>query len=192
MLCSIDRTLHSSPLGWCSAPKPLDALCASLHELHGVFDAIVKPPWREQQQRLMRPAIKRAAASSHPSTATNQRLLSTLSSQRSSDQHRSTAWLKRQQQSHSTHLLTDIRADRQGTDEPSASHRCNISSFLDGLLTFPRFTYLNGLRSVVTASIAGSLLAAGGFWAVEDLLPNGAEAGMIFRTNSYTGTTRWN
>ncbi|ABM77886.1 Hypothetical protein P9303_11371 [Prochlorococcus marinus str. MIT 9303] len=123
VLCSIDRTLHSSPLGWRSAPTLLDGLFASLHELHGVFDAIVKPPWREQQQRLMRPAIKRAAVSRLPSTATDQRLLSTLSSQRSSDQHRSTAWLKRQQQSHSTHLLTDIRADRQGTDEPSASHR---------------------------------------------------------------------
>ncbi|KZR64639.1 hypothetical protein [Prochlorococcus sp. MIT 1303] len=140
----------------------------------------------------MRPSIKRAAASTLPSTATDQRLLSTLSSQRSSDQHRSTAWLKRQQQSNSTHLLRGIRADRQGTDEPSASHRRDISRFLDGLLTFPRFTYLNGLRSVVTASIAGSLLAAGGFWAVEDLLPNGAEAGMILRTNSYTGATRCN
>ncbi|WP_156486971.1 hypothetical protein [Prochlorococcus sp. MIT 1303] len=71
----------------------------------------------------MRPSIKRAAASSLPSTANDQRLLSTLSSQRSSHQHRSTAWLKRQQQSNSTHLLVSIRADRQGTDEPSASHR---------------------------------------------------------------------
>ncbi|MCH2566506.1 MAG: hypothetical protein MKZ93_07900 [Prochlorococcus sp. ALOHA_A2.0_51] len=133
--------MHSSPLGWRSAPKPLDALFASLHELHGAFDAIVKPPCREQQQRLMRPSIKRAAASSHPSTANDQRLLSTLSSQRSSDQHRSTAWLKRQQQSHSTHLLVGIRADRQGTDEPSASNRLDISSFLDGLLTLPSFTY---------------------------------------------------
>ncbi|WP_413360549.1 hypothetical protein [Prochlorococcus sp. MIT 1201] len=62
MLCSIDRSVHSSPLGWRSAPKPLDALFTSLHELHGVFDAIVKPPCREQQQRLMRPSIKRAAA----------------------------------------------------------------------------------------------------------------------------------
>ncbi|MED5264332.1 MAG: hypothetical protein VX532_05060 [Cyanobacteriota bacterium] len=60
------------------------------------------------------------------------------------------------------------------------------------MLAFPRFTYLNGLRSVVSASIAGSLLAAGGFWAVEDLLANGAEAGMIILTNSYTAATRCN
>ncbi|MEC7381933.1 MAG: hypothetical protein VYE16_02865, partial [Cyanobacteriota bacterium] len=76
--------MHSSPLGWRSAPTLLDGLFTSLNELHGVFDAIVKPPCREQQQRLMRPSIKRAAASRLPSTATNQRLLSTRSSQRSS------------------------------------------------------------------------------------------------------------
>ncbi len=140
MLCSIGRSLHSSPLGWRSAPTLLDVLCASFHELHGVFDAIVKSPWREQQQRLMRPAIKRAAASRLPSTTTNQRLLSTLSSQHSSGQHRSKACLKRQQQSNSTHLLRGIRADRQGTDEPRASHRRDISRFLDGSLTLPHFT----------------------------------------------------
>ena len=123
VLCSIDRPVHSEPLGWRSAPTLLDALFASLHEPHGVFDAIVKPPCREQQPRLMRPAIKRAAASRLPSTATDQRLLSTLSSQLSTHQHRSTAGLKRQQQSNSTHLLVGIRADRQATDEPSASHR---------------------------------------------------------------------
>ncbi|ABM77867.1 Hypothetical protein P9303_11181 [Prochlorococcus marinus str. MIT 9303] len=71
----------------------------------------------------MKRSIKRAAASTLPSTATNQRLLSTLSSQCSSGQHRSTAWLKRQQQSNSIHLLPDIRADRQGPKEPSASSR---------------------------------------------------------------------
>jgi len=50
-------------------------------------------------------------------------------------------------------------------------------------------TFLNGLRSIATASIAGSLLAAGSFFAVEALLPNEAQAGTTCRHNDFLGTT---
>ena len=42
-------------------------------------------------------------------------------------------------------------------------------------------TFLNGLRSIATASIAGSLLAASSFFAVEALLPKEAMAGYTCR-----------
>ena len=45
-----------------------------------VFDAMVKPTCREQQQRLIRPSIKRAAASTLPSTANDQLLLFAVAS----------------------------------------------------------------------------------------------------------------